>query len=313
MIHRLTALLLAAGLSLLPTTASASTCGAEWVSPECNDGYALNGYWWYGDWVPGLPTLDSWFSGSPILAVGNAVFYGPWVMEGTAVARGFSLEGYVDGVSALSCADLGQEVWLQRPGEEWEGPFLIVDCSQRNDIYGNIVHREEVVELGYKTAERWGMVQTTTEGYHVLHWRVVGVVVSKLPPDQITTAAIPLKDWWLERLTYVELPDFLIEMEQGWQRPLYKVGNSWRLRGVWQTFSQPIATLAPSPMPTSTVMPTATATILPSPTISATLIPPQVSREEQTVELIYCFPFGAAVLATVIVTLRDLWRKRHEP
>ena len=207
------------------------------MSPDCDDNYALNGYWWYGHWIPGLPTLGSWFSGSPDLSIGNAVFYGPWVMEGTARARGLSLDGYVDGVSGLSCADVGLKLWIRPPGRDWEGPFLNVDCSQRNDIYGNIVHRGEVIEVGFKTAERWGMVKTTAEGYDVLDWRLDRVLVSKLPPDQIETEAVPFKEWWLERLTLVGLPDFLIEVEQGWTHPMFRPPDSWRIRGEWTVFN----------------------------------------------------------------------------
>jgi len=211
----------------------------EYSSPECNDGYALNGYWWYGSWVPGLPTLESWFSGSPEVAIGNATFYGPGIMAATAEARGLSLRGYVDGVSALSCADLGLGVWLQRPGHSWEGPYLVVDCAQRNDIYGTIVIREEVIEVGFDTARRWGMVRAGAENYAVLAWRVAGVTVSKIPPGLVEETATPLRSWWLRRLSLTTPSDFREEMRNGWTRPLWRSPNNWRLRGEWREYLQP--------------------------------------------------------------------------
>ena len=63
--------------------------------------------------------------------------------------------------------------------------------------------------------------------------------------------------------------------------------------------------------PTATPVPTETATpILPSPTIGATLTVPVV-KEDPTIELIYCFPLGASIVAVLILTLRDLRRKRE--
>jgi hypothetical protein len=72
-------------------------------------------------------------------------------------------------------------------------------------------------------------------------------------------------------------------------------------------------TPTPSPIPTAaptvTHRPPPNPTVLPSATIGATLAASPAGREERRIELIYCFPLGASVLAVLILTLRDLRRK----
>ena len=45
----------------------------------------------------------------------------------------------------MRAGDLGRDVWLM-VGDEWHGPFLVVDCSQRAH-YRGLVDRDRVVEL----------------------------------------------------------------------------------------------------------------------------------------------------------------------
>ena len=223
--------------------------------------------------MPGLPTLDSWFAGSPNYIIGNAVYYAPYMMQATAKARGLSLDGYVDGVSGLSCADIGMTVWIRRPGFWWEGPFLNVDCAQRNDMYGTVVWRAEVIELGFETAERWGMVERSGTGWRALSWRTEDVEVSKLPPEHVSGSPVPLRQWWLDRVEYVGWQEFQQEIENGWSRPRYKAGESWWFKGEWISFDQPQVTLTPTPEPTA--LPTATETVRPKPVVrTVTLVPP---------------------------------------
>lgn len=140
----------------------------------------LNGYTWIDDnWVPGLINIDTWFTPTPMYAKGRAVFYGPHVMEGTARWRGLSLEGYRDGVALMSPADIGAPVWLRRPGYSWEGPFLVVDTAARIDMYSVITHRKEIVEVGFQTALRWGMVRGGEGGWQTEQWTIDGVEVIK--------------------------------------------------------------------------------------------------------------------------------------
>lgn len=123
--------------------------------------------------IPGNITLKTWFTPAPIYIEGNAVWYAPWVMEATAEYRGLNLKGYLDGVSLMSPADIGKTVWIKHPEFGWEGPYLVSDCAQQNHMYGVIVSRNEVVEVGYRTAERWGMVNSRQTN----EFRIKGVEV----------------------------------------------------------------------------------------------------------------------------------------
>lgn len=146
-----------------------------------HDNNPYNGYYWYDDnWVPGMVTVATWFRSAPLYSFAGATFYAPYVMEGTARWRGFNLAGYLDGVSLMSPSDIGATVWLKRPGGQWEGPYLVVDCAARNDIYSTITSRHEIVEVGFETAKRWGMVvPKETGGWRTAHWTIPNVEVIK--------------------------------------------------------------------------------------------------------------------------------------
>lgn len=59
-------------------------------------------------------------------------------------------------VAMLRAGDLGRKVWLQRPGYEADGPFLVVDHASSKD-YERLLARGWVAEVDYITAWRWGM------------------------------------------------------------------------------------------------------------------------------------------------------------
>jgi len=140
-----------------------------------------------------LVTYDTWMTGHPIYSEGAATFYAPYLMEGTASYRGLDLTGYVDGVSLMSPSDIGKEVWIKHEGI-WEGPFLSVDTAQQNHMCQAIQTRGEVVEVGYKTAHRWGM----TDWPKVHEWKV-HVEVSLVPPEQLDIDIVNFPEWWSER------------------------------------------------------------------------------------------------------------------
>jgi hypothetical protein len=178
-----------------------------------DDSNPYNGYFWDdGNWVPGLISYETWFTPIPYYSYGNAVFYAPHLMRATAEQRGFSLEGYVDGVALLSPADIGRTVWMRRPGHEWEGPYLAVDCAQRADMWGTAVHRGEIVEVSFDTALRWGMVRLTATGWRTNYWREPGVevLVANELPDWAAQPEAGLRrpglvnypDWWHQRVGF---------------------------------------------------------------------------------------------------------------
>jgi len=180
-------------------------CQAEWLSRECSDNSVVNGYWAPDGWVPGYPDKESWMRPAPFWSIGRAVFYMPWVMEATAEVRGMSLEGYLGGVALMGCGDIGAEVWMRRPESTWEGPYLVVDCAARGDIFPIALFRKEVVEVDFPTAQRWGMVASPcSHDCPVLQWLIEGVEVSKQPPWTLAWAhidrPIPYSAWWLSLL-----------------------------------------------------------------------------------------------------------------
>lgn len=175
-----------------------------------------------GMWVPGYISLDTWFRPAPVLAKGAAVWYGPYAMAATAQWRGLDLTGYVGGVALMSPADIGETVWLRRPGfYRWEGPYLDVDCAMRGDEYPIIVGRGEIIEVDFYTAIRWGMVSGNAEEYTVNAWRLQGVTVFVGEyPYNPGYQPIDYPSWWARQITFT----------QKWQdNPLFVPPHSWRM------------------------------------------------------------------------------------
>ena len=138
-------------------------------------------------------TTETWMTGHTTYSSGAATFYAPQVMEATADYRGMSLDGFVDGVSLMSPSDIGKVVWIKYDGV-WDGPFLSVDTAQQNHMCQAIQTRGEVIEVGYKTAERWGM----TDWPDVHEWKV-DVEVSLIPPVFLDVCGIDkvnFPEWW---------------------------------------------------------------------------------------------------------------------
>ena len=182
-------------------------CLAYAPFPACQDetpSWLYDGYFWRTYWIPGLPSYMTQYSTQPNLIVGKALFYAPFVMEATANWREMSLEGYLGGVATMTCGSLGEPVWLRRPGFNWEGPYRVVDCARRNDLYGLIVYWNDSVEVDWKTARRWGMVSGAWENWTVNEWMIRGVLTShtdpaELPPDE---PIVQLSDWFLGAVEY---------------------------------------------------------------------------------------------------------------
>ena len=208
---------------------SVSSCPlGEQTAPHCDDGNFWNGYWWRDYWVPGYPSIESWYTPAPEWFYGKALFYGPGAMEATAQWRGMDLTGFVDGVALMSPADIGLTVWLKRPGHDWEGPFLVVDAAARGDIYPIVVHWNDAVEVGYKTAVSWGMV----ENGQVKKWMIEDVEISKIHPRHLWNyPRIEYRSWFLS--------NFKADTTFTFGTPLYLPPSTWRINGEWVTFTQP--------------------------------------------------------------------------
>jgi len=188
-----------------------------WSGPVDRPWTMYDGYWNEEWWIPGMISNRSYFQPSPQYHYGRATFYTEGRMEATAHARGMSLDGYLDGVSLMSPANLGDVVWLRPEGQEWTGPYLVVDCAQRDDILLILGGRDEAVEVGYRTAVRWGMlvphrrccwVEDLVTEHYALD-RVYVFIEQFLPPADVLAQHEPihLAPWWLARTELEEFVD----------------------------------------------------------------------------------------------------------
>jgi hypothetical protein len=201
-----------------------------------DDDNIYNGYFWDIYWVPGLPDYETQLTQTPPIVIGNAVAYGPGAMEATAKFRGLSLKGYVGGVSTISAANIGMSVWVKRPNNDWEGPFLVVDCSKRNDIYYHVRYMDLVVEVDYNIGRKWGLIKGNDEGtsWSIIKGKIDSVIVSKYPPSKTdTTKAVKILDWLLSIIHYDPY-------DTRYRGLVYKGGSTWQLDGKIITFQQPV-------------------------------------------------------------------------
>jgi hypothetical protein len=204
------------------------------------DNNNYNGYSWFEMWVPGLATFETQFLRMPKISLGSAVFYAPTVMEATAFYRGISLKGYVGAVAVPFCSEIGHTVWLKRATHPWEGPFIVVDCARRNDIYGQIIYREQVVEVDFNTAVSWGMARyggTQNDGrWSSLTGKENGVILSMVPPEEYDGIIIDLSHWFLQNVQYAKETENRMQI-QNYKSPEITGGlPSWLINGTWRTF-----------------------------------------------------------------------------
>lgn len=161
-------------------------------------------YQWYGQ-TACFPTVETYFKIPPPVTSGVAVYYQPGAMEATAQYRGFPLNPqppYIGYVAAETPAMIGWTVWLKRQRNDWEGPYLVVDCPIRGYQYGQVVLWGQVVEVDFFTAVRWGMVNQTGYdeqrhySYDVVMPGLPGVEVSYLPPSDDLPSSVSYSDWY---------------------------------------------------------------------------------------------------------------------
>lgn len=199
-----------------------------------------NGYWWYEQWVPGMVSYDTQFMRLPPVSMGNAVFYAPEVMQANVEYRGLSMDGMVGAVSAEFCSEIGHKVWLQRPGEPWEGPFIVADCSRRNDLYGHIVYFDQVVEVDFDTAVRWGLARyggSENEGrWSTLHARMSGVLLSTIDPSQFDGNIIDLDYYFMDNVTFAKRSESRGYIQNYRPPSADEPYPQWLLGGIWTVF-----------------------------------------------------------------------------
>jgi len=121
--------------------------------------------------------LDPGYWGqTPLPQTGVATFYADGLMayvQGYRQQRGqiTACPECVGTVALLRAGDIGRKVWLQPPGGERVGPFLVVDCAHREDV-APLLARNWVVDVSYEVGQLWGMTQP-----------LAGVTVSADPSD----------------------------------------------------------------------------------------------------------------------------------
>jgi hypothetical protein len=116
-------------------------------------------------------------------------------MKEVAANRGLSLDNVWGGVALMNCGDIGTHVWIKRgPQYEFEGPYLVVDCSKREHLYWNVVENGLAVEVDWNTSRRWGM-----------SGGLVGVHVCKT--KGCSRGAYLLSDWFLQNVIWEEEPE----------------------------------------------------------------------------------------------------------
>lgn len=153
-------------------------------------------------YIYGLITIESWNITLPAYAKGNVVWYSPDLMEATAQAQGIDLSQYVDGVALMSCQDFGQVVWIKRPGYDWEGPFIVVDCAKRQHMFAAIYYNGEIAEVGFKTAERWGMVHIENGERIVSSYVALDVEIYKGSAPPQGGDSVDYRNWWLDQVQF---------------------------------------------------------------------------------------------------------------
>lgn len=126
-------------------------------------------------------TLDpGYWERTPLPQAGLATFYAAGLMEHVQDYRLAQAEiprcpECVGAVALLRAGDIGRKVWLQPPGGEPVGPFLVVDCARRQDV-APLVSRNWAVDVSYELGQLWGMVRP-----------LAGVTVLEDPADALNT------------------------------------------------------------------------------------------------------------------------------
>ena len=96
-----------------------------------------------------------------VIVSGQATYYSAGVMERVVANRlawghitpCAECIGYV---ALLEPEHIGTQVWLQRPGQPSEGPFLVADCATAAHRAA-LQARGWAVDVDWQTAQRWQM------------------------------------------------------------------------------------------------------------------------------------------------------------
>jgi hypothetical protein len=138
-----------------------------------------------GDLTPG------YWERSTLPEMGLATFYSAGTMDWVWNYRRTRNEvrdcpECVGAVALLRAGDIGRKVWLQPPGGELAGPFMVVDCARTEDV-GPLVDRNWVVDVSYEVGQLWGMTRPLDD---VIVWADPAEGNAPAPPDAAPPAYI---------------------------------------------------------------------------------------------------------------------------
>lgn len=171
---------------------------------DCTDDLQENGYENQGYCVPGLVTWDAARFQNPGSFSGAISSYGEGIAERVCDYRATYLpitcSKYKGFVALMGCGDIGKRAQIRRPGYDWDGPFLIVDCSGRNDVAVNVIQKRLAAEVDYGTAQRWGQL--------TVGWADVRVIGNGGGYD-----GLPLREWYLNEALAFEVDGGLLLTE----------------------------------------------------------------------------------------------------
>jgi hypothetical protein len=160
----------------------------------------------------------------PEYVTGKAVFYGPYAMDATANYRGISYEeeGCLGGISLMSPYNIWDKAWVQID-EKWYGPYCVVDCARRGDMYPIVVYREEVIEINFELAVEVGMVSEhdVYGNYEVYEWYKDVEVLVNISPHEYSFNENPIvyKEYFLENIEFAEIrePSVILIEKNKWK------------------------------------------------------------------------------------------------
>lgn len=176
----------------------------NWV-PNCDNESPYDGVWYpYGAGLcmPGVVSFNFWHdTNSPTYSIGLLTYYAEGVMERVLANREMTLpDGYVGAIAMPMCEDVGDTAWIRRPGEGFDGPFLVADCSAQLHLYYNLVELGMVAEVDWTTAQRYGM-RGGMSGVGVC--RVDNNPVERCPAGRASS----MYDWFRETATFTTYDD----------------------------------------------------------------------------------------------------------
>ena len=140
-----------------PTSAIDPTWGIEvpWIV-NCDDENPYNGYMNQEVCVPGWVSWESSHFRNPRGFAGAMSSYAQGVMQIVCENRGLPCSKYRGVAAVMGCGNIGNTAYLRRPGGEWYGPLLIVDCTGQKDAFVNILVKQIAIEVDYETARKMG-------------------------------------------------------------------------------------------------------------------------------------------------------------